>query len=301
MGAWEPGKILVVDDSKTVRKSVASVLEKQGHKVYEAQDGAKALWSLRSIPSMEIVLLDLEMPILDGLGLLHILRENDATRQLPVIMISSVEKNEKVVECLYAGANDFVRKPIVPEEIVVRVRNTLELSRTLRKLTDMSRTDHLTGLANKRHLETVLHGEMERSRRSGDHLGVVFADLDHFKKVNDNYGHQVGDEVLRLFSERLKHATRPYDNLFRYGGEEFVIVSPGSDAEGLFSLAERIRKAVAQEEFATSRENLKVTASLGCALFDPGADKNPDQLLTRADGALYNAKETGRNRVVVAE
>ena len=301
MGLWEPGKILMVDDSRTERESVTSILEEHGHTVHEAQDGAKALWALRTIPAIELVLLDLEMPILDGLGLLRILRESDATRQLPVIMISAVEDKAKVVECLYAGANDFLRKPLIHEEIVVRVRNALALSRTLSELTDIARTDHLTGLANKRHLETILGGEMDRAKRSGSHLGVVFADLDHFKLVNDKYGHQVGDEVLKQFADRLKVCTRTYDHLFRYGGEEFVVVSPGSGRKGLLSLAERIRRDVGEAGFRTSGGELKVTTSLGCALFNPGVDKATGQLLARADVALYRAKENGRNRVAMAE
>ena len=301
MELWKPGTILIVDDSKTVRESVSAILREQGHTIFEAQDGAKALWSLRSNPSIEIVLLDLEMPILNGLGLLRILRESDATRQLPVIMISSVADKTKVVDCLYAGANDFIHKPLFAQEVLVRVRNALALSRTLRELTDVARTDHLTGLANKRHLEGSLGLEMERAKRSGGKLGLIFADLDHFKLVNDKYGHLVGDEVLKSFAERLKRITRTYDTLFRYGGEEFVVVSPGPGPKELMALAERMRSDVANKKFKTSGGEFSVTASFGCAFFSPARDKTMGELLARADAALYRAKEAGRNRVVMAD
>ncbi len=296
---WEPGTILLVDDSALVRQTISELLASRGHKVITATDGAKALWLLVDRPGVELVLLDLEMPILDGRRFLRHLRERDETRDLPVIVISAVVNTQTVVECLSAGASDFVRKPLVPEEVLVRVRNALALSRTIRRLATQAQTDHLTGLLNKRHLDQVLEDELERARRAQTPLGVIFADLDHFKLVNDNHGHRVGDQVLMEFSHRLRSQLRRYDQAIRYGGEEFVVLVPGIDREGLFSLAERLRIGM-HEPIATAKGPLVVTVSLGLALFDPFTREDGAALINRADRALYQAKEAGRDRAALA-
>ena len=296
---WSPAKILVVDDSATVRASITRVLRNAGHSLLEAKDGAQALWLLSDNKNIELILSDLEMPVLDGLGFLSAVRERPQTRNLPMIMISSVTDRERVVECLQAGANDFVSKPVVEGELLVRVRNSLALFRTIQELSVMAETDYLTGLYNKRYLKDLLDREMERSRRGQAPLSVIMADLDHFKRVNDNYGHQVGDEVLRHFAKRICAQLRPYDQVVRYGGEEFTVIMPGCGENGLKKLAERIRARM-QDPMETSKGELSVTVSLGGAVYIPDSTEPQRALISRADQALYQAKETGRNRLVMA-
>ena len=296
---WEPGKILLVDDSASSRHFIKQHLVTLGHKVVEASDGAKGLWQLQDQGNVELVLCDLEMPLLDGMGFLRALRARGDQPPLPVLMISVVREGGRVAEVLEAGATDFIRKPIFPAELIVRVRNSLALYRTMKNLAVIAVTDGLTQLYNQSKFFELLEEEMERTRRYQRPLAVIFSDLDKFKSVNDTYGHKVGDEVLAEFSRRLKDNTRRYDQVGRYGGEEFVVLAPETDMPQASNLAERIRTSM-HRSVATSRGPLKVTTSLGVATFDGrGPRESAAQLVSRADQALYQAKELGRNRVVV--
>lgn len=301
--ATEPGRILVVDDSATARTHAAQTLRQHGHQVLEAADGLEALKLLGQNPDTELILCDLVMPVLDGLGLLQVLKSRPEYHSIPVLILSMVREMPKVVACLSAGAADFMRKPFFPEELLLRVQNTLTLRRTLNHLASLAHRDALTGLFNHRVFEENLRREIARSRRSGHPLGVIFADLDHFKQVNDRYGHQVGDEVLREVARRALAEARDSDLLARYGGEEFTILAPGSLGPGLLKLAERIRLSLESQPVQTSKGPIEVTISLGGAVFDPAErpDEDHDTLLGRADHALYQAKEQGRNRSIVGD
>jgi len=295
-----PGRLLVVDDSATARTELTRLLGEQGHSVRAAANGMEALRLLDRHPEVELVLCDLVMPVLDGMGVLKMLASRGELRRHPVIILSSMDDMRRVVGCLGAGAMDFVRKPYYPEEIVLRVRNALALSRTLNNLTSLAHRDPLTGLYNHRVFVETLQRELSRSQRSGVPLGLLFADLDHFKLVNDQHGHLVGDEVLKEFSRRARDVARRSDLVARYGGEEFTVLAPEADPAGLFLLAERLRLAM-DEPCTTSNGGVRVTVSIGGAVYDPTVEPAPDhnQLLARADAALYRAKEAGRNRATI--
>lgn len=296
----EPGTILVVDDSETARHMVVGALSKQGHRTYQAEHGRRALEILKRHKDIELLVCDLEMPILDGLGLIKFMAAQHELKRIPVIMVSSVTQSEKIVECLENGALDFIRKPFHSAHLQVRVRNTLALTRTLRSLQTMAHCDPLTGVYNLRMFEEMLRRDLAFSVRRGKKIGVIMADLDHFKRVNDTYGHQVGDEVLQEFARRAQSQVRKGDLLARYGGEEFTFIANDADAHGAVELAERVRKSM-EEPVSTSKGEVEITVSLGVAVNDPQNPETADELIERADQSLYKAKDAGRNRVVLSE
>ncbi|MCB2192314.1 MAG: diguanylate cyclase [Deltaproteobacteria bacterium] len=297
-----PGRLLVIDDSKTDRDGLMLLLESRGHSVKAAKHGLEGLRILDRHPEIELILCDLAMPVLDGLGVLKMLAGRGDLRRHPVMILSSLDELEGVVSCLTAGAMDFVRKPFFPEEMALRVHNTLTLTRTLNNLSSLAHRDPLTGLFNHRVFVEMLQRELSRSQRSGVSLGLLFVDLDRFKLVNDRHGHLVGDEVLKEFSRRVRQVARSSDLVARYGGEEFTVVAPEADWNGLYTLAQRIRHAM-EEPCATSAGPVMVTVSIGGAVFDPAREQTPDRdrLLSMADQALYLAKDAGRNRVEISQ
>ena len=296
-----PGRLLVIDDSKVARENLISLLQSKGHSVLAAANGLEGLRVLDRHPEIELILCDLAMPVLDGLGVLKMLAGRGDLRRHPVMILSSLDELHGVVSCLTAGAMDFVRKPFFPEEMALRVRNTLALTRTLNNLSSLAHRDPLTGLFNHRVFVEMLQRELSRSQRSGVSLGLLFVDLDRFKLVNDRYGHLVGDEVLKEFSRRVQQVARRSDLVSRYGGEEFTVVAPEAEWNGLYTLAQRIRQSM-EDPCATSAGPVMVTVSIGGAVFDPSREQNPDhnRLLSMADRALYLAKDAGRNRVEIS-
>jgi diguanylate cyclase (GGDEF)-like protein len=295
-----PGKLLVVDNSAAAREELTRLLKRQGHSVRNASNGMEALRLLDRHPEVELILCDLMMPVLDGMGVLKTLAARGELRRHPVMILSALDEMQRVVECLAAGAMDFVRKPFYPEEMVLRVRNALALTRTLNNLSSLAHRDPLTGLYNHRVFVETLQRELSRGQRSGTPVGLLFADLDHFKLVNDQYGHLVGDEVLKEFARRARDVARRSDLVARYGGEEFTLLAPEADPGGLAIMAERLRLAM-ERPCRTSKEKVTVTVSIGGAVYDPAsqAEPNHNRLLARADAALYRAKNAGRNQVVV--
>ncbi len=293
-----PGLLLVIDDSEASRHELSRLLEKKGHSVRTAVNGAEGLRILDRHPEIELILCDLIMPELGGLGVLNLLSARGELRRHPVIILSAHDEMQGVVACLTAGAMDFVRKPFFHEEMALRVRNALALTRTLNNLSSLAHRDPLTGLFNHRVFVEMLQRELSRSQRSGAPLGLLFADLDRFKLVNDRHGHLVGDEVLKEFSRRIQLAARRSDLVARYGGEEFTLVAPEADREGLYILAQRVRLAM-EEPCSTTAGPVRVTVSIGGAVYDPQLGREPDhhQLLSLADQSLYLAKAAGRNRV----
>lgn len=295
------GRLLVIDDSRTSRNELSRLLQGKGHTVRTATNGMEGLRILDRHPEIELILCDLVMPVLDGLGVLKMLAGRGELRRHPVMILSSLDEMQRVVACLSAGAMDFVRKPFFHEEMALRVRNALTLTRTLNNLNSLAHRDPLTGLFNHRVFVEMLQRELSRSQRSGGPLGLLFADLDYFKLVNDRHGHLVGDEVLREFSRRVLQAARRSDLVARYGGDEFTLMAPEADWEGLYHLAQRVRISM-EEPCATSTGPVKVTVSIGGAVYDPREHQDPDHnsLLTFADRALYLAKDAGRNRVEIS-
>lgn len=301
------GVILVVDDSATLRRQICNVLAREGtfDAVLEAPDGLAALRiALEQRP--DLVLCDLVMPGLDGLKFLAMCANHERLRQIPVIMLTAEDDLDRKAEILDAGASDYVTKPFHDKELLARVRVHLrlkllqdELRRANERLEVLSATDPLTGLFNRRRLEAVLADELAHSARTGVPLSVVLSDIDHFKRINDTYGHEAGDEVLRNVARMFREHVRASDAVARYGGEEIVLVLPRADLACSLQISERLRNAIEHTTHAVSDATIRATASFGVACFDgTGPAPAPEQLVRRADQALYVAKSAGRNRVV---
>ena len=292
------GLVLVVDDHESVRAFLEAALVSHGFDVQGAATGADAIAATDA--SIDAVLLDLELPDMAGLDVL------DAIRTLPypppvIVLTGSVDRDAPA--CLSRGAHDFMSKPPKLEELVARVNAAVRVKRLQDQLHSINRvlehqamTDSLTGLANRRHGFSELDRLVSSSQRHGRTLGVLMADLDHFKTLNDTYGHDAGDSCLREAARRLADAVRTSDLPIRWGGEEFVVLMPDASESHAADIAERIRSSVADPPFFAGEDTIHVTMSVGWAMrFD--AETGPD-LVARADAALYEAKRLGRNAVV---
>ena len=299
----EQARILVADDSLVIRSVLRKQLQDQGHVVVEAVDGEDALRVCREeLP--DVILLDVEMPKLDGHAVLTALRGHDSTTHIPVVFLTGRATTEDVVEGLRLGAHDYLRKPFEPSELLARVSAALRVKRLqdeLRirniELEAASRTDALTGLPNRRHLQEQLIAAASAARRHGHPVAALMVDVDHFKSVNDRLGHAGGDHVLRRIALCLATACRAEDVAGRWGGEEFLVVAPATDANGAAVLAERIRARAAAEAITMDGgQQVSVTVSIGVA----SGIGDMDAMVREADAALYEAKASGRNRVVSA-
>ena len=298
--------VLVADDSATVRTLVRFELETAGYLIVEAADGQQALDAARA-GDVDVVLLDVEMPVLDGFATIAALKDDPATRDLPVVFLTSRNDSEDVVGALRLGAHDYLCKPPQPAELLARVGAAVqvtqlraELRRRAAELEHMSRTDHLTGLANRRSLDTELTALAGSSRPYRYPVSVLLADVDHFKRVNDTHGHDAGDVVLVEVAARLAATVRAEDSVGRWGGEEFLVVAPNTDTEGARILAERLRAVVAGTPVSTALASVPVTISVGGATAPlPGVPAH--SLLRTADANLYAVKDAGRNGTSVSE
>jgi two-component system cell cycle response regulator len=300
MGEQPPSLVLVAENSDSIRAELLHQLGERGHRVAGAGDGEQVLALVeREVP--DVVLLDHELPGTDGMTVLDRLRADDRLAAVPVIMLTESSDPELLVEALRRGAHDNVRKPVDAAELDARVMAALRVKRlhdalleANRRLARQALTDDLTGLANRRHGAHQLEREIALGVRHGRLLALIRVDVDHFKAINDTHGHQAGDQVLAEIARRLAGAGRGGDELARWGGDEFVAILPGTDRPGALRAAERLRAAVAAAPIEAAGTALDVTVSVGWAHW---AGDTPDDLLARADGALYKAKDAGRNAV----
>jgi two-component system, cell cycle response regulator len=298
-------KVLVAEDDPVSRKLVEMNLRKWDYEVVTASDGAWAWKELESEDRPMIVILDWMMPDLDGIDICRRLQALQSPSPPYVILLSARDGKDDIVAGLNAGANDYVRKPFDREELRARVevgRRFVELNaklvETQRSLEILANTDSLTGLLNRRALLERLEQELARSRRRASQVGVGLLDIDHFKLVNDRFGHVAGDEVLRQFALRSSSAVRTYDVVGRLGGEEFLAIVPDSDTGQTRSVLERIRRSVSRSPIRVEGDLVKVTVSIGGV---SSVLHSTDSLLKLADEALYQAKSSGRNRVVMSD
>lgn len=287
-------KILVAEDDRTTRFMVASLLAQWGYEVVTAETGAEAWQILTHEDAPPLAVIDWIMPGMEGPEICRHLRRSREGQYRYIIILTVQGDQASVVAGLEAGADDYVTKPFDAQELKLRVqagRRIVELQNQLRHQADH---DGLTGLINRRTILERLEKELSRSRRLGTALTVAMGDLDNFKALNDSYGHLAGDAVLVETARRLVASLRSYDEVGRYGGEEFLLVLPGV-AEESRDILERVRASLAESPIEAEGFSLNLTISLGGAVFDGSEDL--ESLVRRADEALYQAKRSGKNRV----
>jgi two-component system, cell cycle response regulator len=311
MGEWVPQNfpILVVDDDPVSRALVARYLSKAGFEVAAAANGKEAL-ALFDQQFCPIVLTDWMMPEIDGPQLCRLLRGKKTDSYIYIILITARDSKTDIVSGLQSGADDYLTKPIHSAEMLARVNTgirILNLEQSLKKANEeirlLSITDSLTGCFNRAYLNERLPQELSRAKRYARPLSILIGDIDHFKLVNDTYGHQVGDRVLNSFSKIIFDQVRDkVDWVVRYGGEEFLVILPETDCAGARCVAERMRKAVEQHAFVgCDDQTLRITTSFGgactCHAQSDPQHVTPDLMINQADEMLYLSKNQGRNRV----
>jgi len=301
------GKLLIIDDSAPAREELIHILTAEGDFDFflEAPDGVSGL-KLLSDPSqaVDVVCCDLNMPRMDGYQFLRMARANPGLMNIPIVMLTAESDVSDVVKAFELGANDFISKPFIPSILRVRLKNMLHIKhlQDLLKaqrgmMEEMATRDSLTGLANLRSFRLSLEDEFNRSIRYGDPMSLLMADLDGFKIINDTYGHPRGDVVLKETARTMVDVMRKIDVVARYGGEEFVVIMPHTDIDGAVNAAQRVRLAVEENHFEGLRKAGDVTISIGVTTLVEGVSANADDLIQKADEALYRAKMNGRNRV----
>ena len=303
--AVEPGRILVVDDNQDNIEIIATRLRYRGYEILEAGDGEQALALVREA-APDLILLDVMLPDIDGYEISRRIKGSDDLPFIPIILVTARDSTQDKVAGLDAGADDYLTKPINFPELEARVRSMLrikrlqdELEEKNKELERLSISDGLTGLFNHRHIHGLLAEEFERVARTNDCMSVAMFDLDHFKSVNDTYGHQAGDRVLVELADILREVARDVDRLGRYGGEEFMALLPETCIDDAAVFVERVRREVARRPFDVGGdEPLHMTLSAGVATYPHETIRDVESLVRLADQALYTAKETGRNRVV---
>ncbi|HEX4410473.1 MAG TPA: PleD family two-component system response regulator [Xanthobacteraceae bacterium] len=298
------GKVLIVDDRPASYERIATMLSTE-HTVEVEPDPNQALFHAAD-GNYDLLIASLGLENYDPLRLCSQIRSLDRTRSLPILAVTEPDNNVRMMRGLEIGVNDFLIRPIDKNELLARVRSQVRKRRYTERLRDnvqmsieMAITDGLTGLFNRRYMESHLGTLIEQASSRGKPLSALILDIDFFKSINDTHGHDAGDDVLRDFAMRIKRSIRGIDLACRYGGEEFVIVMPETDMAVAAMVAERLRRRIAAEPFAVAQgtKSLPVTISIGIAALR-GKDDNAAGLLKRADLALYRAKRDGRNRVV---
>jgi two-component system, cell cycle response regulator len=300
-------RILIADDDSMSRRLIQKTLERDGYEVTAVENGRLAAEQLCTPDGPRIALLDWVMPELDGPGVCRQVRQNKQQSYVYMVLLTSKEAKEDVIAGLESGADDYLTKPFNPEEMKARLHTGLRIldleDRLIEAREDMrykATHDPLTSLWNRGVILELLGRELVRSHREHVSTAILLGDLDHFKNVNDTYGHLTGDEVLRETARRLLGSVRSYDFVGRYGGEEFLIVLNNCNPAYGFVRAEEIRKAIEQRPVQTPTGPVPVTMSLGLLLSQEWGLQPAEAHLREVDAALYAAKEAGRNCVKVA-
>jgi two-component system, cell cycle response regulator len=299
-------RVLVAEDDPMVRRILQSWLQQWAHEVTIAENGADAWNILQQEQPPELLILDWMMPEIDGLELCRRIRADQRTGYRYILLITAKDARQDLVSGFEAGADDYLTKPFDRDELRARLRvgeRILKLQDDLIRARDalqfQATHDVLTGLSNRGAVLEVFNRELERSRRTRVPMAVLMLDLDHFKRINDTHGHLAGDAVLKEAARRLTNAVRSYDCVGRYGGEEFLVVLPGCDAAQAVHTAERVRSAIAQNPVEIGGAQLKFTVSIGGVTLAKPAAGSANEILALADGALYQAKNAGRDRTVL--
>jgi len=300
-------RILVAEDDPVSRRLLEVFLVKWGFEVVLATTGVEALQLLERMDAPRLALLDWMMPGMEGVQVCRKLREFKDRPYVYVMLLTARTQKEDLLQGLESGADDYLTKPFDSQELRARLhvgQRILDLQDKLiaagEELLFRATHDNLTGISNRGVIMDTMRRERSRQERGGSAFAIVMADIDHFKYVNDTYGHLAGDAVLQEVARCMTNLIRPYDAVGRYGGEEFLIVVPSSDAMGALGLAERIRKGIEATAIVAEGAQITITASFGVAVSTPGQLLDPQEMLRLADDALYRAKANGRNRCELA-
>jgi len=306
-------KVLVIDDSKVIRMLVAECITSLGHQLINAENGEEGLKYLASNKDVDLVLMDVEMPGMNGFETTTAIRELDVDNWFPIIFLTTHQDDDSFANGILAGGDAYLPKPIntlrlqltitAMERIYVMRQKLQQTQKGLesanKKLEYLAMYDQLTGLANRRNFDETLEKQFLLAKRNKKPISVIICDIDFFKIYNDTYGHQKGDDCLAIIASIIGEVPdRPTDKACRYGGEEFTVILPDTNLEGGLLIAERLRKAIFDKNVKHEGSKVApcVTLSLGLATYT-GQFKNEDDILKAADDALYRAKENGRNRV----
>lgn len=293
------GTILIVDDDPMNIDVLSEILEDH-HDILFATNGQDAIRIAQDeVP--EIIILDVVMPEMNGYEVCRKLKANPVVSNIPVIFVTSLSNIDDEAKGLEAGAADYITKPISPPIVKMRVNNQIALTRALSELSEMSKTDGLTALANRRHMDEKLEKECSGLRKAIAPLSLILLDIDYFKKFNDTYGHLAGDDCLKKVSHViLKTLQRSLDLAARYGGEEFCCILPLTNYEDALMIAEKIRKNIEAEQIVNQGSDVSkfITVSMGVVSIMPDGKITSDQIVSLADKNLYQAKEKGRNTII---
>jgi diguanylate cyclase (GGDEF)-like protein len=300
---------MLVDDSPSERRLMRTRLQSLGHHIVDIAGGIEAITHLsEAMERYDLILLDVCMPYLDGLETARRIRAIERSlgeTWRPIIFLSGRTTAQDIAAGVAAGGDDYLAKPVDTQILEAKIAAMQriasmrhQLLETKQQLAKEARTDELTGVANRRHFMSVLDAELARSKRQGHPLTLVYLDLDHFKQVNDNHGHDAGDQVLRSVTATLTENLRQEDTLGRIGGEEFSICMPGTEIKQAHQACERYRGMIERQRIELGDRQLQITASIGLTDYEPFTDSHTE-LLARADSALYQAKQQGRNRVEI--
>lgn len=291
-------KVMVVEDSAPFRSALKKILTSLQFQVFTAAHGEEAMNYFTDNPDIKLALCDYRMPVKDGLEVLKEIRAIGDKNQIGVLMMTSPSENVNGAIFLKNGANDFIAKPFVKEELICRVNNTIEAMENINQIADFANKDFLTGVYNRRYFYENMNEYVAYAEEHMEPYVVAMLDIDHFKKINDTHGHNNGDKVLKTLAKKLIDETKGDDLIARFGGEEFCIILKDISNEDAVKFFVNLRANIANCKVQLKKEQISFTVSIGVAF--SRSDYRLDELLELADEALYRAKENGRNRVEIA-
>lgn len=290
-------KVLVVDDSRSLRGYLENLLHMQCFQTLGAANGEQALAILKDNPDIGLVIVDYNMPIMNGADLITCIRECYSRGELPIIGLSTHATGPISAKLLKAGANDFIARPFLNEEFLCRITQTIDLIENLRAMRDAASRDYLTDLYNRRYFFEFADKLLRNAKRSDTAVGTAMLDIDNFKHINDRYGHATGDLVLRHIARLMQDELRDADVIARFGGEEFCVIGTQMDNDGARTLFERLRRKIADSSLSYDGKDIAVTVSIGVCV---DTHASLDDMIRKADAALYLSKQSGRNRLTLA-
>jgi len=295
-------KILIAEDDAISCRALEENLKEWGYDVVVARDGREA-WDLARKNDIRLAILDWNMPAIDGIELSRKIRkayEKEDAKYIYIILLTGRGAQEDIIHGLSTGADDYITKPYSFVELKYRIQNGERIIQNEDRRIRLASLDNLTRLWNRNRIFEFLESELKRGEREGTYTGVIMIDIDHFKRVNDEYGHLVGDRVLVEVAKRLKNAVRPYDRIGRYGGDEMLVVLPRCGNEEARRIAARLYTSIAGEMIPTDTGPLRINISIGCVSNESFPAASKMQLIQASDKALLSAKKKGRDRIILA-